>query len=223
MCASCLPSALTWIKAATRPQYSKDVLEKKDAGHNFVCYGAVEQPAIFSRHWIALGLIRERENIRRKEDRRSRLGVARRLSETVVKAAATCPGNVGEHSVQRHLSVFVGIKTLVKKVAQKAPVLRNAFSIHTHSGSNGIRSMLNVRGKISYRREAATSYYRVRDNMNIFVDLPWLKAAVQMNKTIARCEFALNSVRKLPLSSWNYRTLRIARIAGGKRVAGIVR
>ena len=102
---------------------------EENPGHDFFRGSAVEQSSGLAGHGIFLGLIGERENIRGKENRRSGLRIARRLGETIVEAAAAGSGNVGENAVERDSSLFVGVEALVEKVAQKAPVLRNAFAI----------------------------------------------------------------------------------------------
>ena len=61
---------------------------------------------------------------------------------------------MGEDAVERDASFFVGIETLVEKVAQEAAVLRNAFAVDTLRRSNSIRRVLGVRGEVADGREA---------------------------------------------------------------------
>ena len=46
MGASCLPSALTWINAQARPQYSYDVFEKKIFGTTFSAVARSSRPPV---------------------------------------------------------------------------------------------------------------------------------------------------------------------------------
>ena len=113
---------------------------EKDLRHNLIRGRAVEQPRSLPRHRILLRFIGERKNIRGEEDRRCGLRVARRLSETVVEAAPARSCYMGQNPVQRDLSFFIRIEALVEKVAQKAPVLRDAFTVDPLRRSNGIGS-----------------------------------------------------------------------------------
>src|SRR6516162_2801354 len=96
---------------------------EKDLGHNFFGGCAVEQASGLSSHRVLLRLIGKRKDVGREENGRTGLRVARRLSETVVEAAAACSRNVGENTVERDPSFFVGIEALIEEVAQEAPVL----------------------------------------------------------------------------------------------------
>ena len=98
-------------------------------GTTFSATARSSRPAVSPRHRIFFGLIGERKNVGRKEDRRSGLRVARRLRETIVEAAAARSGDVREDAVERDPAIFVGVESLVEKVAQEASVLRNAFAV----------------------------------------------------------------------------------------------
>ena len=158
---------------------------EKNLGHDFVSGGAVEQPTSLSGDWIFLRLIREGKDIGGKENRRSGPRVARRLGEPVVEAAPARSRDVGENSVERDSSVFVRIEALIEKVAQKAPVLRDAFAVDPLSRSDGIGIVLGIGSKVAYGSEAAAGHDRVGDHINVFVNLPWLEAAVQVDVPVA--------------------------------------
>src|SRR5208337_2873021 len=170
---------------------------EENPGHGFVGGGAIEQAATFPGDWIFLRLIGEGEDVGGKENGRVGLRVARRLSETVVEAAAASSGHVGENAVERDASVFVGIEPLIEKVPQKAAVLRYAFAIDALRWSQRVGSVLGVGSKIANGRESAAGHDGVGNNVNIFVDLAGLKAAVQMDKAVAGHEFAVDSMGKL--------------------------
>src|ERR1700722_3534391 len=102
---------------------------EKNLRHDFVSHSAIKQPARSSCERILLGLIGEGKNIGREENGRSRLCVARWLSESVIEAAAARSCHVGQNAVKRDPSLFVGVETLIEKVAQEPSILRNAFAI----------------------------------------------------------------------------------------------
>src|SRR5271168_5169836 len=93
---------------------------EKDFGHNLLRRSTLEQIAVSERRYIC-----------GKEHRRGRLRVARGLGESVVETATARTGYVSENPVKRDPSFFVRVKALVEKVAQEAPVLRNALTIDT--------------------------------------------------------------------------------------------
>ena len=128
---------------------------------------------------------------------------------------------MGENSVERDASVFVGVETLIKKVAQKAAVLRNAFAVNAGRGRDRIGGMLGVGGEVADRSEPPASHNRIGDGVNVFVNLARLKSAVQMDIPVAGGEFAFDGLRKLPLSARDFGALSIARVANGEHVAWI--
>ena len=72
--------------------------------------------------------------------------------------------------------------------------------------------MLGIRRKITYGGKAPAGYDRVRNSINIVVDLPGLKAAVQVDMPVAGSEFAVDRVGELPFRTGNGGPRRIARI-----------
>lgn len=81
--------------------------------------------------------------------------------------------------------------------------------------------MLGIRGEIAYGGKTSASHYGVGDDINVFVDLSLLKAAVQMNIPVTGNEFAIDGLRELPLNPGNVRALPVARIPDRKRIARI--
>jgi hypothetical protein len=144
-------------------------------------------------------LISKWKDVGREEDRRGGLCVARGLGETEVKAATSRSRNVGKNTVECNPTLFVSIESFIEKVTQKASVLRNAFSIDTLCWSDRIGRVLSVRGKVANCSEASAGYYGIGDNVNVFVNLSGLEAAVQEDMPVAGDEFAIDGVRKLPL------------------------
>ncbi len=191
--------------------------------HNFVGSGAVEQPSSLSRYRILLGLIRKREDVCREEDGRCRLRIARRLREAVVEAAAACSGNVGENAVKRNPAIFVGVETFIKKIAKKAPVLRDAFAIDAHRRSYRVRSMFGIRSEITDGSKAQARDDWIGNHVDIFIDLAWMKAAVEMDEAVAGRELAIDGVRESPLRARNDGAQRLARVAHRQHIARIVR
>ena len=189
-------------RGGAAPIFVRSVGEK-NPGHDFVGDGAVEQARRLSGDRICLGLIGEGKDVGGEKDGRGRLRVARRLGETVVEAAAARSGDVGENAVERDPSLFVGIETLIEKVAQEAAVLRNAFAVDAGRGSDGIGSVLGIGGEVANRGEAAAGDDGVGDDINVFVNLARLKTAVQMDMPVAGCEFAVDGVGKLPFGAGN--------------------
>ena len=125
------------------------------------------RPACLSGDAIFFGLIGERKDIGREEDRRGGLRVARGLSETIVEAAAAGSGNVGEDAVERNASIFVGIESLIEEVAEEAAVLRDAFAIDARGGSDGIGGVFGVRGEVANGGEATSGDNGVGNDVDV--------------------------------------------------------
>src|SRR5438045_7942766 len=86
-----------------------------------------------------------------------------------------------EYAVESHSAVFIGIKSLVEKVAKEAAVLRDAFAVNAVCRSNGIGGMLRVRREVANGGETSTGHHRIGDHVDILVDAPGLKASIEMN------------------------------------------
>src|SRR5258708_7410163 len=93
-------------------------------GFGFCC--SVQQPRCFSCLRIGLWNIREREQVRRIENTRHWLRVARRLRKTMVEASASRSGYVSDYAVHHLPALLVSVEDLVNKMAKKAPALRNS-------------------------------------------------------------------------------------------------
>src|SRR5271154_3828844 len=110
---------------------------------------------------------------------------------------------MGQDSVERNVSILVGIETLIEKVAQKASILRNAFAVNALRRGQRIARMFGIGRKVPDRSEATASDDRIGDDVNIFVDLAGLKTAIQMDMTVTRNELAVDRVGELPVSTRN--------------------
>ena len=201
MAASCLPSAVVWMSEAARPQYSYEVLEKKILGTTFSAARAIEQAALLVSERINFGLVGERKDVGGKEYGRGRLRIARGLGEAVVEAAAACTGDVREHAIESDAAIFIGIESLIEKIAQEAAILRDAFAEHTRRRRDGVRRVLCIRGEVAYGGEAESGNDRIGDHVDIFVNAAGLEAAVEMDGPVARRELAIDRRGKLPLRS----------------------
>src|SRR5678816_1633794 len=130
---------------------------------------------------------------------------------------------MGEHAIESHPAFFVRIESLIEKVAQKAPVLRDAFPIHTGCGNKRAGRVLGIRGEVAYRSETQSSNNRVTDHVDVFVDPAGLKPSSEMNMAIAGNEFAVNRVREPPLRPWDHCPFRFARIPHRQLVSWVIR
>ena len=63
--------------------------------------------------------------------------------------------------------------------------------------------MLGIGRKVADGGEATAGHDRVGDNVNVFVNLARLKAAVQMNMPVAGDELAVDGVGELPFGARN--------------------
>ena len=128
-----------------------------------------------------------------------------------------------QHAIESHPAVLIRIKSLVEKVAQEAAVLRDAFAIHALRRSHRIGRMLGVGREVANGGEASAGHNRIGNDIDVLVNPAGLKAAIEMNVSIAGRELAVHHVRELPLSAWNHGTLGVARITNSKHIARIVR
>ena len=160
---------------------------------------ALEQAACLSGNRIGLGSIGKGKDVGREENRRGGLRVARGLGEAIIEAAAAGSGNVSQNAIERDPSFFVGIEILIEKIAKKAAVLRNAFAVDARRGSDGIGGMFGIGRKVADRSKAPAGHDGIGDDVNVFINLARLKAAVEMDISVARDEFAVDGLRELPL------------------------
>ena len=130
---------------------------------------------------------------------------------------------MGKNAVERHPALLVRVETVVKKVAQKASVLRNPLAIDALCGSDGIRLVFGIGSEIAHRREAQARHDGVFDHVHVFVDLSRMEAAIQMDVPVAGRELSVDGVRKLPLGARNDRPLTVARVTNRQHVARVVR
>ena len=80
---------------------------------------------------------------------------------------------MGQNPVQRDPSFFIRIEALVEKVAQKTPVLRDAFTVDPLRRSKGIRIVFRVGSKVSYGRKASPGDDGVGNHVDVFINLSW--------------------------------------------------
>ena len=81
-------------------------------------------------------------------------------------------------AVEGDTSFFVSVETLIQEVAEEASVLRDALAINTGRGRKGIGRVLGIGGEVADGSEASAGDDGIGDDVNIFVDLARLKAAV---------------------------------------------
>ena len=125
-------------------------------------------------------------------------------------------------AIERDPPLFVGVETLVNKIAQKTAILRNAFAEHTRRRCDAVGRVLHIRSKVAHRREAQPGYNRIGDYVDVLINAPGLEAAVKVDGAVARRQLAVDHRGKLPLRAGDIGTLALARVANRERVAGIV-
>ena len=76
-----------------------------------------QQPVLETAHRVLLHHIREREDIRRVEKIQEGVGVAGRLREAVVEAAAPAASHVREHAVEDPPLALVAVEAVVEERA----------------------------------------------------------------------------------------------------------
>src|ERR1700722_11604033 len=185
---------------------------EKDSGHNLIRRCTLEESPVGERRYIC-----------GKEDRRGRLRIARGLGKTVVEAAAASPGYVGEHTIQGHSSVLIRIESLVKEIAQEAPVLRNSLAVNPLCRSDRFGIVLGVGSEVADSGEAPSGDHGVSYHIHVFVNFSRLKAAIQMNEPVCRNELAIDGMRELPLRARDDRPPPVARVANSQHIVWIVR
>src|SRR5882724_2957058 len=176
-------------RGGAAPVFVRSVREE-NLGENFFGDGAIEETAFFAGERIGFGFVGEREDIGGEKDGGSGLGVAGGLSEAMIEAAAASAGYMRENAVDGDAAFFVGIETMIEKMAEEAAVLRNAFGYDAHGGSDGVGGMFCVGSEIAEGGEAEAGNDRISDDVNIFVDAAGLKTAAEMDGAIAGREFA---------------------------------
>src|SRR3954469_6537367 len=159
--------------------------------------GAVEQSCFLPSQRIAFRFVGKRKYVGREEHRGGRLSVTGGLRKAIVEATASGTGNVRQNSVERDAALFVGIESLIEQVAEKSPVLRNSFSVHTNGRCDCIRSVLGIGREIADGCETQASNDGIGNNVHVFVDLPGLETAVEVNVTIAEFELAVHHMPEL--------------------------
>src|SRR6266436_5341974 len=157
-------------RCGAAPVFVRSVREE-NFGENSFGDGAIEETAFFTRKRIGFGVVGERENVGWEKDGRGWLGVAGGLSEAMIEAAAASAGDVGENAVDGDAAFFVGIETLIQKMAEEAAVLRNAFCDDAHGGSDAAWALLFcIGGEIAEGGQAKTRDDGISDGVNEFVE-----------------------------------------------------
>ena len=115
-----------------------------------------------------------------------------------------------QNSVEGDAALFVGIESLIEQVAEKSTILRNPFSIDTNGRCDRIRSVLGIGREIADGCETQASNDGIRNNIDVFVNLPGLETALQVNVTIAELDLAVYHMPELPFRSGNGDSRRFA-------------
>src|ERR1700733_9584164 len=102
--------------------------------------------------------------------------VARGLRKAVIELAPPRAAHMRQHPIQRHLSRFIRVESLVEKVPQKPPALRDARRIRELHRRNRICGMLLPSNEIAHRGESKPSYNWVLHHIHQLVNLARYKA-----------------------------------------------
>ena len=89
--------------------------------------------------------------------------VARRLRETVIEATDARTRDVDQQAIENLAAVFIGIETLVNKMAQEAARLRNAQRVSPLRASHRGRIVFEIRDEVAYSRQAQSNHYWIFD------------------------------------------------------------
>ena len=127
--------------------------------------------------------------------------VAGWLREPVIEAAAAGPGNVRDHPIHHLTALLVSIEVLIKKVAEKAPALRDSDSIDPLYWSNRLRIVFEIRKKVADSRKPQAHYNRILCRIDVLIDLSWNKAIVQMDEVRIGHGLAVHLACKAPLTA----------------------
>src|SRR5258707_11067404 len=130
------------------------------------------------------------------EDAGHGLGVARRLRESMVKAATASACHVRDHAVHYLTAFFVGIEILIKIVPEIASALRDADGIHAFYRSDGLRIVLEAGKEVANGGESHSCDRRIFCDIDNLVNLSWFKASVEMDVMRIIGEFALDVIRE---------------------------
>ena len=117
---------------------------------------------------------------------------------------------MSEDAIERHAALFVGVESLIEKIAQEAAVLRDAFAVNATGWRDGLRIVFGIGSKIADCGEAEPGYDWILRDVNIFVDFAWLKAAPQMDVAVAGDELAVDGLCELPSGARDPRALCLA-------------
>ncbi len=127
-----------------------------------------------------------------------------------------------QHSVDCDASFFIGVETLIQKVAKKAAVLRNPLSVDSLGRRDRFRIVFCVGSKIAKHCEGAACDDWVGDNINVFVELACLESAFQVDMSITRLQFPIDRAGELPLIARNCRAWRFAPVSHRQDISRIV-
>src|SRR5258708_12222783 len=175
-------------------------IREKDLGNDLVELCAVEQAALLSGDRIALGLVGERKDVGGEEYRRGRLRISGGLGKTVVETPAASTGYVCKHTIESDAPIFVGIETLIKKIAQEAAILRDAFAKHTGRGRDRVGRVLHIRGEVTHGGETEPGNDRIGDPIDVLINQATQESSVQMDAPVARYQLTLDHPSELPLA-----------------------
>src|SRR5207244_6235635 len=113
------------------------------------------------------------------------------------------------------------IETLVNKMAQEATRLRNAQRVSPLRVDHRGRVVFEIRDKISHARQAQSNHYWIFDYVYQLIDPARLESALQINKSIARSDAAVDAVRETPFDLRNDAPFAGRRLAHSQNVSRI--
>ncbi len=127
-----------------------------------------------------------------------------------------------EQAVKRPLPGFVGVESLVKKMAQKPPALRDAERVDARHRRDARFVFLEIGREVARRHEAEAGDDGILCPVDHFVDLPRLEASREMDKPRVGHRLAIHDAGKLPVLARDQPAAGQRRLAHGQHVGRIV-
>ena len=217
------PSGVVWVSEAPRPQVLVAAVDEEDLGPH--ARGALvrRQPVARPGHRVGFLLAREREEIGRIEERRERLGVARRLREPVVEAAAARARRVRKNGVERPPPLLVRVEPLIQEMAQQAPGLRDAVRDAVLHRGDARRVVLQIRDEVPDRGQTSAGDDGALRAIDHLVDAAGCEPALQVHGLrIGDDRAVLLLAGEAPRRAGDDRAVAGRQVARGQHVGGIV-
>ena len=130
----------------------------------------IQEAGRFTRFRIVFRNVGIGKQIRREEDARQWLRVARRLREAMIETASAGAGHMGDDAIHDLPALLVHVEVLVQEMAKEAAALRNSYRIDLANRSRRLRIIFKVGQEIADPSQPNSHNHRIFRLIDDFIN-----------------------------------------------------